>query len=150
MGSTSLFPPDISFWQAGMATSFGPVIRFHGVGYFCAVNNVSQYDLSYTGSEPGGTVHGLPGGPAWCLPISLGINNEHAVATLEISPNPSTGLFRFPNLPSEKRILDARGREVVVTRESEVDLSNYPPGVYTAVVTTATGRQAVRLVVCSP
>jgi len=43
-------------------------------------------------------------------------------------------------------VYDPHGREVLRTREKTIDLGAHPPGVYTAVVTTAQGRQAVRLV----
>ena len=64
-------------------------------------------------------------------------------------PNPSNGLFTLStasNLTDQVLVYDPHGREVLRTREKTIDLGAHPPGVYTAVVTTAQGRQAVRLV----
>jgi len=64
-------------------------------------------------------------------------------------PNPSNGLFTLStasNLTDQVLVYDPHGREVLRTREKTIDFGAHPPGVYTAVVTTAQGRQAVRLV----
>ena len=64
-------------------------------------------------------------------------------------PNPSNRLFTLStasNLTDQVLVYDPHGREVLRTREKTIDLGAHPPGVYTAVVTTAQGRQAVRLV----
>lgn len=44
-------------------------------------------------------------------------------------------------------VLDTQGRLVTSVRGNEIDLTAQPSGVYTAVVRSAGGRAAVRLVV---
>ncbi len=44
-------------------------------------------------------------------------------------------------------VYDAQGCQVASVLATEIDLSEHPPGLYTAVITTAQGSQAVRLVV---
>jgi len=74
---------------------------------------------------------------------------EHPVQHILSHPNPSNRLFTLStasNLTDQVLVYDPHGREVLRTREKTIDLGAHPPGVYTAVVTTAQGRQAVRLV----
>lgn len=139
--------PNVLFWQAGMGTSFGPLVRLHGRPDYCAVDGVVQYNLG---------LNGLPGGPAWCPSFSVGIEEGAAFQHTSVSPNPSTGQFNFTTqLPMRISVYDALGRMVLQTVGKSVDLSGEPEVVYVAQFSSnATGnsavgnsRQVVRLVV---
>ena len=145
-GGNGNFDPASFFWQAGLGAFAGPVLQIRsglsGLGLNCAV---AQGETVFS---PWTTPVGDPGGPTICCwPLGLSVTEVDPSRHVLVSPNPSTGLFRFTNAPGEKRILDTRGREVLVTQANEVDLSGQPPGIYTAVVITASSRQAVRLVI---
>lgn len=87
-----------------------------------------------------------PGGtPGNCLTTSI---SEFSTSNIQVHPNPSTGLFSLSltNRHEQIFIFDSQGRELLRTHDRDFDLSSHPPGIYTAVVTTAQGRQAVRLV----
>ncbi|MCO5275092.1 MAG: T9SS type A sorting domain-containing protein [Flavobacteriales bacterium] len=63
------------------------------------------------------------------------------------TPNPSTGLFHLSQAAEQIIVYNAQGKLLFRQHGNEVDLSAYAPGVYTAVVQTAKGRSAMRLVV---
>jgi hypothetical protein len=63
------------------------------------------------------------------------------------TPNPSTGLFTLDKAPERITVYNAMGRRLFRTRGNTIDLSAWPPGVYTAVVQTPQGRATQRLVV---
>ncbi len=66
---------------------------------------------------------------------------------LTATPNPSTGLFHLGQAAEQIIVYNAQGKLLFRQHGNEVDLSSYPPGVYTAVVQTAKGNSAQRLVV---
>ena len=134
----------IVFWQAGMGASWGPSLRQSGQPFYASVEDIVQFSQSPPNN-------GLPGGPAWCAPITVGLSELSASRDerLLIGPNPSTGAFALSTSTQvlQTLIFDPQGREVLRTRATSFDLSNFAPGTYTAVITTAGGRQAVRLMV---
>ena len=139
---SSIPGPAVEYWVEGIGGSDGlmSTIGADALDIISGLECMSSNDTVWW-------VWGPVGAPGNCSPNSIA---EHGDQQLGIFPNPSTGIFRFMNATGVKHVLDSRGREVLVTRENEVDLSVYPPGIYAAVVTTATSRQAVRLVLCSP
>lgn len=64
-----------------------------------------------------------------------------------VTPNPSIGLFHLGRVAQEISVYNVQGTLLFRTYGTEVDLSAYPPGVYTAVVETNKGRRVERLVV---
>ncbi|HRD54520.1 MAG TPA: T9SS type A sorting domain-containing protein [Flavobacteriales bacterium] len=149
---SSSFDPRKFFWQQGMGTSHGLVLRMDAAlgGYYaldCAMTGDSTvFSWYFPGPDlpPWGYP---PGGPACCAPWDVGIG-EHLFNQRFVSENPSTGLFRLnTTAPIAVEVFDAQGRAIAAIRANELDLSAHPPGLYTAVVTTAQGRQAIRLMV---
>jgi hypothetical protein len=128
----------VVFWQAGMGASSGPSLRLSGRPFYASVEAIVQFNQ---------TNDGLPGGPAWCTPLPVGIENRTSTQ-LTVGPNPSTGAFVLssPNQVLQTMIFDPQGREILRTRESSFDLSRFAPGLYTAVVTTTNARQTIQLV----
>jgi len=142
------FIPYRFFWQAGMGTSQGPVLEMASglspTEMMCAVVN----DIPQVGADFNNAHLGLPGGSVCCWSVTVGMEESLSPKRLIASPNPSTALFQLNGNPSGKvRVCDACGREVLVTRDRAIDLTAHPPGVYTAVVSTAMGWQTLRLVV---
>ncbi|MCB0793096.1 MAG: T9SS type A sorting domain-containing protein [Flavobacteriales bacterium] len=92
---------------------------------------------------------GPVGAPGNCSPNSV---LDYQAQKLSVRPNPGTGIFTLSNPipPVKVMVFDPQGREVLRTRERTIDLTGHPPGLYTAVVNTERGRQAVRLVLESP
>ncbi|MBK6627608.1 MAG: T9SS type A sorting domain-containing protein [Flavobacteriales bacterium] len=88
---------------------------------------------------------GPVGAPGACSPNGV---PEHVAFPVVVGPNPGTGRYTLygSTLPAQMIVLDPQGREVLRTRTHNIDLSAHPPGLYTVVVTTDQGRQAVRLV----
>ena len=134
----------LRFWQTGSGTSTGPFTwptAISGPDERCIIiNDAVMFNRSNDG---------LPGGPPCCVPLFLDVADQNNIPTLRPAPNPSNGLFTLStasNLTDQVLVCDPHGREVLRTREKTIDLGAHPPGVYTAVVTTAQGRQAVRLV----
>jgi hypothetical protein len=150
--ASSSFNPRRFFWQVAMGTSHGLVLSMDAsMGGFYMLECVTTGDSTvlswyFSGSDfpPWGYP---PGGPACCAPWDVGIG-EHLFNQRFVSENPSTGLFRLnTTAPIAVEVFDAQGRAIAAIRANELDLSAHPPGPYTAVVTTAQGRQAIRLMV---
>ena len=133
--------PNWYFWQAGMGTSQGPILfisdGFSLVSLMCSIIANTEVYPSGIGCD--------------CPFLPTGLTEQAARRVVNAYPVPTAGAVTFTGAPVlAVEVRDAGGRVLFTTRAKEVDLSSYPPGVYTAVVTTATGRQAVRLVLCSP
>lgn len=64
------------------------------------------------------------------------VNDDEMLASVEVAPNPTTGLFTLYNVRSgeyDLRIVDAIGNEVlreIHTGNATVDMQHQPPGVY--------------------
>lgn len=82
-----------------------------------------------------------------CGALPLGVHNEQHHAINVVTPNPSTGLFHLGQAAKQITVYNAQGKLLFRQHGNEVDLSAYPPGVYTAVVQAAKGNSAQRLVV---
>lgn len=140
------------FWQEGMGTTCGLVLRADTLtmtlySLRCAMSGDSTVYSWYFGGTSSPPWGYPPGGPACCAPWNVGVP-EYSTEAGIASENPSTGIFRLnATTPIEVMVLDAQGRLVTSVRGNELDLSAHPPGLYTAVVTTAQGRQAMRLMV---
>jgi len=139
------------FWQEGMGTSQGLLLRFPvslSGNYFLSCAMVGQLPVLNTYITVDVPPWGHPpGGPACCSPWNVGIS-EHLSERGLASENPSTGFFRLnTTAPIVVDVFDAQGRFITSVRGNEIDLTTQPPGVYTAVVRSASGRTAVRLVV---
>jgi pimeloyl-ACP methyl ester carboxylesterase len=67
-----------------------------------------------------------------------------ATASLKISPNPTQGLIKIEtpeNIEIQSvRVFDARGKIVLVSETGEIDLSEFPTGMYFLQAETKTGR----------
>ncbi len=139
------FIPSLSFWQAGYGASNGPFLTFSNllalIGPACVV---ADGEFVYSAwSEP----QGMPGTPCNCPDVDLGVAEFNRDEAAYFSPNPSTGLFHINHTTRQVSIYNAQGRLLFQTHGPVVDLNAYPPGVYTAVVQTAKGSSALRLVV---
>ena len=135
------------FWQAGIGGSYGPILILTVAGAFQELQCLRVQDTYvYTGQF---SYPGLPGIPCDCpLDSPLGLVDHPVAGVLRASPNPSPGLFNIIcKAPGTTHVFDAQGHELFNTHGKEVDLSTYPPGIYTAVMDTPQVRQAVRLVV---
>jgi hypothetical protein len=104
---------------------------------------------SYHGYDDGTTNDTLQRMVSRLHGLSAGVAEGPAVpqANLQISPNPSGGLFRISRAAEQISVYNAQGKLLFRQHGNEVDLSAYPPGVYTAVVQAAKGNSAQRLVV---
>jgi hypothetical protein len=129
------------FWQAGMGTSFGPVMEGSGGFVLCGVGNAIQYDLGNNGLPGPDNVGEI------CWPISTNVNEGCVDKKPVFIPNPSTGIFTIGIPTPSTTVYTSTGQQVWKGTGNTIDLSSQPPGVYTAVVATERGRQAVRLVV---
>lgn len=130
------------FWQVDMGTSYGPVLNA-GAGY--GFNSTQCMRIQNTNVFSNGPTSGIE-----CdCPFDLTVNIDRASWSLLSSahPNPSTGLFHLGHLAEKISIYNAQGKLLFRQHGNEVDLSAHPPGVYTAVVQTARGKIAQRLVV---
>ena len=130
------------FWQVGMGASFGPMLDSWAGDGFHQIQCMRILDTNVyrTGSTSGIECD---------CPFELTVNiNRVADRTLPAAtPNPSTGLFHLAQASAQITVYNAQGRLLFRQHGDEVDLSAYPPGVYTAVVQTAKGSSALRLVV---
>lgn len=83
-----------------------------------------------------------------CGDLPSGILGEpFTTLPLRATPNPSTGLFHLGQAAERITVFNAMGRLLFRTQGNSIDLSAWPPGVYTAVVRTAQGSGTQRLVV---
>lgn len=88
------------------------------------------------------------GYPGHCFQINdIDVEEISFKDRIAVFPNPSTGLFHLGQSAEQISLYNAQGRLLFQQYGREVDLSAYPPGVYTAVVQTARGNSAQRLVV---
>lgn len=132
---------DFSFIE-GIGSTNGLKACFYGFGemgislYCFSVNG----ELLYVSPDAPDTM------PCEELPVS---NSDYVVfnAELTVTPNPSTGLFHLGQAAQQISVYNVQGILLFRTHGTEVDLSAYPPGVYTAVVETKKGRRVERLVV---
>ncbi len=81
------------------------------------------------------------------IPSTITDTSHNLGAVRPATPNPSTGLFHLSQAAEQIIVYNAQGKLLFRQHGNEVDLSGYPPGVYTAVVQKAHGRSAQRLVV---
>jgi hypothetical protein len=93
--------------------------------------------------------------------ISTEVQDEQvAVASLDVYPNPGTGIFRISADDNEStmkniRVLDSEGRMIWNSQvpasgkilNKEVDLSQQPKGIYFVILETDRGRRTARLLV---
>lgn len=82
-----------------------------------------------------------------CGDLTSGILHSKIVPGPVVYPNPSTGIFHLGVAAREVQVYNAQGQLLFTHKGHEVDLSTWPPGVYTAVVETGKGRSVERLVV---
>lgn len=140
------FDPRFCFWQAGMGTAQGVHLNMDdNFGHslvLCAMTGDSTVLSNYTWPPL------MPSAFPCCVSAIAGIEEVARTSDSLLSENPTPGVFHFKDQRVfTYQVFDTQGRLLFATRGSEVDLSTYPPGVYTAVVTTPQGRQAVRLAV---
>jgi len=121
------------FWQEGMGTISGPMLELSGQWWYCCVSDTLQY------------------GEGTCPSFVLGLNDLQGSPDVELiqGPNPSGGVFFLAAELALENVLvyNQQGQLIIHTRERLIDLSTHGSGFYTAVVTTAHGSQAVRLMV---
>jgi hypothetical protein len=135
--------PYFVFWQAGMGTSFGPLLR---VGSPLGQNEV--LDCANVAGVGQFSANGLPGGPPCCWPVHLeGVPEEvHDTRTIA-RPNPSNGVFELaPTNAASVEVIDATGHKLFTTRSSRIDLRGYPDGYYLAKVMGKRDVRTIRLV----
>ena len=135
------------FWQSGIGGSTGPLLQLEMIYGNTNPDCLRLHD-TYVYSEQSGNP-GLPGIPCDCSLLPVGIEELHSAMTAFITPNPSTGQFILVLAQKAKSIAvySATGQQIWQGSGNTIDLTTQPPGVYTAVVATERGRQAVRLVV---
>jgi len=106
---------------------------------------------SYHGYDDGTTDDTLQRMVSRLHGLSVGVEEPKLSAdgSLRFLPNPSTGQFTLhnPRLAKNITVYTSTGQQVWQGTGNTIDLTEQPPGVYTAVVATEHGRQAVRLVV---
>lgn len=94
-------------------------------------------------------------GPShWYIQVNV-LANPNAIveqksSALTVAPNPSDGFFSIRGVehpPGQIVITDVHGREILRTRECEIDMTGYPAGVYVAVIYSGRVSQAVKLIV---
>lgn len=132
---------DFSFIE-GIGSTNGLKACFYGFGEMGISLNCFSVngELLYVSPDAPDTM------PCEELPVS---NSDYVVfnAELTVTPNPSTGLFHLGQAAQQISVYNVQGILLFRTHGTEVDLSAYPPGVYTAVVETKKGRRVERLVV---
>lgn len=148
------FYPFEFFWQRGMGTSHGLVLRMRtslSYNYLlgCAVSADSTTFSWYGVGDipPWGYP---PGGPPCCTPWDVGFPEDGGAMGSFVNPNPSDGRFTIVKPSAESiAVLNAHGSIVLhmPPYAGTIDLSTHPPGVYTAVLNARTGLFAKRLVV---
>ena len=114
-----------------------------GDGDFWIYGSYHGYDDGTTNDPSQRMVSKLKG-------LSVGVPESPVVVakgSLSVSPNPSTGLFTLGQAAEQISVYNAQGRLLFRQHDREVDLSAYPPGLYTAVVRTAQGVGSIRLMV---
>lgn len=137
---------DISFWQTGMGTPFGPFLMFDQLSRpspVCAAVDDTTRFRHFEELQLGGPL-------CYCYDLSLGASTLDSAPSLGFWPNPSQGVFQVQNPPAwPLSVYDIHGREVLhgPPYSREIDLSVQPPGVYTAVLLTPAGPVAQRLMV---
>lgn len=134
------------FWQQGMGHSYGPFLFLTVSGNFQELECIREQDIYVYSNE---TVYpGLPGIPCNCpLESPLAVEDISRTTGILARPNPSTGIFILVARMRGAVLYDALGQRLFATSSSRIDLSGYPPGVYTALVLGEHGSYAVRLVV---
>jgi hypothetical protein len=60
----------------------------------------------------------------------VGINKSEEPEQLSFYPNPSTGLFTVQGTVSPIQVYDLLGNLVLRTNKREIDMGNYPSGIY--------------------
>lgn len=65
-----------------------------------------------------------------CHPICVGIDEISKNNTLQIYPNPTSGIFTVQGATGEIQVFDLFGRLVLTSTEAEVDMSSHPTGIY--------------------
>jgi hypothetical protein len=103
---------------------------------------------SYHGYDDGTTNDTLQRMVSRLRGLSVGVEGQAVPRVgLPPTPNPSTGLFHLGEAAERITVYNAMGRLLFRTQGNRIDLSTWPPGVYTAVVQTAQGTGVQRLVV---
>jgi len=139
-------PPDISFWQTGMGTPFGPFLMLDALSAAnpeCAAVNDTTRFRHVEGVQLGGPL-------CYCYDLTLGASTPDSEPSIGFWPNPSQGVFQVGSPVTRPfSVFDLQGREILnsLGRDSEIDLTGQPPGVYTAILLTPAGPVAQRLLV---
>ncbi|MBK7966265.1 MAG: T9SS type A sorting domain-containing protein [Bacteroidetes bacterium] len=89
-----------------------------------------------------------------CVTVYGSLGEHTPINTLKVSPNPTNGSFVIENIFKEKVSIDLYTilfDKIVCTESSEeninVDISNYPAGIYFALVTSASGKSGFSKVI---
>jgi hypothetical protein len=130
----------------GIGSTIGLTICYYGhfeMGAGLACFSVDG-DIFYT--APCGNPDLVPCGE---LPINVLERSFNKRSRLAAFPNPSSGHFTVNGVrsPFAISVYSSTDQQVWQSSGITIDLTAQPPGVYTAVVTTMQGRQAVRLMV---
>lgn len=147
--------PYFVFWQAGMGTSFGPLLR---VGSPMGQNQVLESSTSAGIAQFVGST-GLPGGTPYCWPVVIaGVPMQEYDKQIITRPNPTPGLitvqFTDPlQAESYYSVYDTMGRLLNQrpwpkgSATEEVDLSRFGSGTYVLKFTSPEGVCTERVVV---
>ncbi len=83
-----------------------------------------------------------------CAEFPISMSELDAISAESVAtPNPSTGLFHLSDAAERITVYNAMGKLLFRGQGNTIDLSAWPPGVYTAVLRTAKGIRTQRLVV---
>jgi hypothetical protein len=128
-----------------------------GIGSTCGLTGCFIAPFAQSGTTlscftlGGELLYTAPGFPADLVPcgeLPSGVPGlSHGELPLRATPNPSTGLFHLGEAAERITVYTAMGRRLFRTQGNSIDLSAWPPGVYTAVLQTARGTGVQRLVV---
>jgi hypothetical protein len=79
--------------------------------------------------------------PGTCFQM-VGIRENAMAQEIVVTPNPSAAHFHLSQASERITVYSAMGQLLFRTHGSTIDLGGYPPGIYTAVISTAQGNGA--------
>ena len=82
-----------------------------------------------------------------CITITVGMEDPSPTQSLNIHPNPTTGVFTVQGATGKIEVYDLFGRKVVESDQQTIDLSQQPKGIYMVRIATGQGITIKKVVV---